>query len=278
MMSEEENVTEESKKKEKVFIIADSRESRSKILKALQGIKNCEVEIKQLEAGDYVVSDMCAVSVKASISDFCQSLSGGGAAAAHLFDELKRMKDAYEIPVLILNGVLSFDFKNNRSFTYRPMWSKEAGKMINVKVDLKRPPASIIGALAAIARMGVPIIQTTNEHYAAQVIFRLAYQEQINEKRPLKIQKAKKAGLTLPERQRLVVESLVGPVTAEALLNKFGTPLNVFNATEDQLKETKGVGDKRAKEIREILTTKYVSIEKKGEEKEEEPQKSNISA
>jgi ERCC4-type nuclease len=155
-------------REEEVHIIADDRESRSKVLKALQSMENCRVEVKRVDAGDYVLSERCAASVKSSISDFCGSLSRGGAAAVHLFDELKRLKDAYEVPVFILNGIMSFDFNNKKSFMYRKIWKE--GKFVNVKVDLHRPPASLIGAMTTIARMGIPIIRTTTEYEIAHVL------------------------------------------------------------------------------------------------------------
>jgi Fanconi anemia group M protein len=255
-----------NEEEKKVVIYADNREGRSKVLKALQGM-GCGVVLKQLEAGDYIASERVGISVKASVSDFCHSLSGGDTAAPHLFDELHRLKEAYETAVLVVNGIFHYDFRNNQTFTYRPMWSGEQKRVINVKVNLHRPPASIIGAKAAVSRMGVSLLQTTSEYEAAQTIYRLARQEQVEEGRPLRIQKAKKAGLSLQEQQRMLVESLVGPKTAEALLTHFEIPLKMFTAGKEQLMAVEGVGEKTADEIARALTTKYKSIEK-GEEKQ----------
>lgn len=247
----------------RIKIIVDSREGRSELLQSLKKM-GCDIEILPLDVADYVLSSSVAIEVKASISDFCNSLQDG-----RLFDELYRLKDAYESPLLLINGIMSYDFQRNKTFTYRQVWSKSLKKMINVKVDLHRHPYSIIGALNTIeVKMGIPILWTTNIHSAAHRLYTIAKQQQYEEKKPLRIQKAKKAGLSLPERQRLVVESITGPATAEALLSHFGSPLKIFLASDDELLKIKGVGPKTVDEIKNILTTKYESIEEKRQNKE----------
>ena len=59
--------------------------------------------------------------------------------------------------------------------------------------------------------------------------------------------------------KQFIVESLpgIGPTTAKALLNYFGSVENVFMASKQELREVEGIGDKRAKEIREMLSKKY---------------------
>lgn len=45
----------------------------------------------------------------------------------------------------------------------------------------------------------------------------------------------------------------VGPKTADALLNEFGTALDVFTASEEELQEVDGIGPKTAHQIRSAL-------------------------
>jgi Fanconi anemia group M protein len=56
------------------------------------------------------------------------------------------------------------------------------------------------------------------------------------------------------------VESLphIGPVTARKLLEEFSTISGVFNASEEDLKEIDGIGDKIAENIREVIESKYI--------------------
>jgi len=242
---------------EKVSIVADFRE-RSRVRALLEKNENVLLQVNTLEAGDYVVSDRCAISLKATPFDFCTSLSKGSTAKPHIFDEIERLKEAYERPVLIINGVMSFDFRQGKSFAYRKV-TKE-GKEFYARKDLHRHPASILGAIATIARQGVSVIRTSNENEAAQLIYRIAWQEQIGEKRPLRIQKAKKAGLTLAQRQKMIVESLaegVGPALAEKLLEEFKTIRNIVNASEEDLKKVEGIGEEKAKRIVLSVTGEY---------------------
>jgi len=65
--------------------------------------------------------------------------------------------------------------------------------------------------------------------------------------------------LSLPEMQQFIVESLpfVGPKLAKELLKHFGTVESVFTASERDLAQVGGIGPKRAKEIRRVLTEPY---------------------
>ncbi|MCK4883767.1 MAG: hypothetical protein KAS30_02755, partial [Candidatus Diapherotrites archaeon] len=68
-----------------------------------------------------------------------------------------------------------------------------------------------------------------------------------------------KIAMTPVQQQQFIVESLpsVGPVMACELLNKFGSVEAVFKATEDDLKKTKNLGEKKAQAIRDILTMDF---------------------
>lgn len=62
---------------------------------------------------------------------------------------------------------------------------------------------------------------------------------------------------TLYDAQITVVGSLpgVGPVRAEELLKHFGSPMNVFEASEEELTEVPNIGMKTASMIRAVLDT-----------------------
>lgn len=59
------------------------------------------------------------------------------------------------------------------------------------------------------------------------------------------------------DRPRYIVEGLpkIGPTNAQRLLDAFGTPIAVFTASEDELREVDGIGPKRAERIKEALDT-----------------------
>lgn len=59
------------------------------------------------------------------------------------------------------------------------------------------------------------------------------------------------------DRPRYMVEGLpnVGPKLAERLLDHFGTPIDVFSASAEELREVEGIGLKKSERIVEALTT-----------------------
>ena len=68
-----------------------------------------------------------------------------------------------------------------------------------------------------------------------------------------------KGGKTLTERQEYVVSSVaeVGPVTARALLEHFGSVEAVMTADEEALRAVDGVGEVTAERIREVTGSDY---------------------
>lgn len=87
-------------------VIVDSNEATT-ARKIVKGLKDAGavVKILPLERGDYIVSDVCVVERK-TVSDFVQTLTQG-----RLFEQLITLKEAYEHPLLLLEGELQNVFK-----------------------------------------------------------------------------------------------------------------------------------------------------------------------
>ncbi|GBF36237.1 DEAD/DEAH box helicase [Methanofervidicoccus abyssi] len=214
----EEDKKEDIKKKPKIVI--DHREKNiGKLL-----FERAELEFKNLDFGDYILSDRVIVERKTS-EDFENSIID-----KRLFKQLKELKN-YEKPILIIEGD-RFE---------RLEESAIKGAILSIVLDYH-----------------IPIIFTKNIEETADVLLKLAEREQLKNKRPVEIRTGKKP-MSLRERQRFIVESFpdVGPVTAENLLLNFGTIQNIVNASEEELMKVEGVGKTTAKKIREVLTEKY---------------------
>jgi ERCC4-type nuclease len=71
---------------------------------------------------------------------------------------------------------------------------------------------------------------------------------------------------------RYLVEGLpnTSAVLADRLLKELETPLGVFNATPERIKEIEGFGQKKSERIAQILRHKYKSMAEKCEKKEDE--------
>ncbi|ADG13914.1 DEAD/DEAH box helicase domain protein [Methanocaldococcus infernus ME] len=221
--SGKEEKREEEKKetgKKKIKIIVDVREKgMAKLLS-----EKAEVELKTLELGDYIVSDRVVIERKTD-EDFVNSIID-----KRLFNQLKDLKKV-ERPILIIEG-------NNFSRIHE---NAIKGAILSIILDYR-----------------IPIIFTKDREETADYIIKIAEREQLKEKRPVSIRYGKRA-MTLQERQKFIVESLpdVGGALAERLLEHFKTVENVFTASERELMRVEGVGEERAKKIREVLTTEY---------------------
>ena len=126
-----------------------------------------------------------------------------------LFEQLLRLKDTYETPIIIIEG-LNDNILNNTG----------------MKIS------SIYGALSFISyKLGISVIPTRNLEDTAIVIERIAYREQVKDDMPLLSRKSPKQ-MSEADRRAYIIEGLVdiGPKKAKALIEKFETPYKVFRA------------------------------------------------
>ena len=154
------------------IIIIDSREAKTapKIIKGLKEL-GAEISIKYLEKGDYIISNLCAFERK-TVNDFVYTLT-----RRYLFDQLYSMQECYSKPFIILEGYLPVVFKYS-----------------------KIQPASIWGAMFALAKQGINLIHTNSYKETVDFLYTAAKQEQIMEKRSPVIHPVKKHS-TLSEAQ-----------------------------------------------------------------------------
>ena len=183
-------------------IIIDHREKK---LKELFDQKKDKVqyESKQLDIADIVVSQDVAIERKEGF-DFVSSIMDN-----RLFEQLIRLKEAYPIPILILEGLNDDVFETT-----------------GMKLS------SIYGALSFISyKLGISVIPTRNLEDTAIVIERIAYREQVKDDMPLLSRRAPKE-MSKKERRTFIIEGLIdiGPKKAKALVERFKTPYNVFQS------------------------------------------------
>jgi len=210
---------------QKPYIIADTREVFSGLPSLLEEIAN--VEIKQLPVGDYIVSERVAIERKRA-EDFIDSMI-----RKRLFDQVSRLKEAYEMPVLII----------------------EDEGLFSRNIDKR----AIYGAIACLLLdYEISIIRTANMEESANIIFAIASREQFKKKKEIAL-RGKKPNMSLKERQQFIVEGLpnISAILAKRLLNHFGSVKAIMNASIKQLKEVEGIGDKKAKEIKEVIEKEW---------------------
>ncbi|MEM2874266.1 MAG: DEAD/DEAH box helicase [Candidatus Nanoarchaeia archaeon] len=210
-----------------VVIFADSRESEIAEILHQKGVK---VNLAPLRAGDFILSEDVGCERK-DINDFVKSLLDG-----RLFDQVKRMKENFAKPFIILEG--NYDLL----FTIR-----------NIQ------QSALFGALASlILDWGIPILITKNKNETAELLTIIAKREQLEKKKSISTRGSHKPQ-TLPEMQQYFIEGLpqIGPEAAKALLQYFKNPKNIVNASVEELKKVSSIGEKKAKLIKEILDEEW---------------------
>ena len=206
-------------------IFVDSREREmAKLLESLGLL----VTVKNLEVGDYVVSDRVAIERKTA-HDFVSSIIDP---KRNLFRQIADLARTYERPVLILEG--------RDLYTTQMNAGSIRGAMISVAVDY-----------------GVPIIPTEDRNETVAVIALLAHRE-MREGREPKLH-GHKTARTLKEQQEYLISAIssVGPTVAKNLLKHFGSVEKIMTASSSQLQEVELVGPKIAQRIRELVGGDY---------------------
>ena len=200
------------KPENKIVIFVDNREFNSKVAKELARL-DCIVKPKQLEVGDYILSDRVCVERKSS-KDFLASIFD-----QRIFAQLGALKDHFEKPILIIEGQSLYCERNVH-------------------------PNALRGVLTSIAvDYSIPILWTENEKDTAGMLYWIAKREQIEEGRSITI-RGEKRQLSLKEQQEFLVAGLpkVNTKIAKRLLEYFKSPEKVFTASEEELKKVKGIG------------------------------------
>jgi len=209
-------------------VVVDHRETSSNVVRELHKL-DLELEMQQLEVGDFILSDRVAVERKTT-RDFLQSIIDG-----RLLEQAKNLSETFERPLLILEG--------EGLYTERGIH-----------------PNAIRGTLACITvDYSLPILSTANEKETAKIITSIVKREQKEEKSEVPIRGERKS-LTLSESQRFIVEGLPGisAVLAKRLLSHFGSVEKVMYASEEELREVHGIGKEKAGKIRKVLESEYI--------------------
>ena len=211
-------------------IIIDSREAKSgsKIVKGLKEV-GAEISIRHLEKGDYVISSQCAFERK-TVSDFVYTLT-----RRYLFEQLYTLRECYEKPFILIEGYLPIVYKYS-----------------------KIQPASVWGAMFALAKNGINLIHTNSYKETIDFLYTAAKQEQIINKRSPVVHPVKKHD-SLADAQIFFMASLpnIGREKAISLLNSYQCPLNALVNVDQWSKDVHGLGPRITKKVKKIIHHTY---------------------
>jgi Fanconi anemia group M protein len=191
----------------KVRIIIDRREKNSLIASYLVD-KKANINFEHLQIADYLVGKT-AIERK-TFSDFISSMIN-----KRLLNQLTDLKK-HPHPLLIIEG---FDYNYNpRQFKIHE--NAIRGMFLSVIIDFQ-----------------VPIIFSENEEDTADFLISIA-KKQEKTKQPISLRPSK-TFKNLKQQRQYILEGFpgIGPLTAKKLLKNFQKFIDVFNASEEDLKK-----------------------------------------
>ncbi len=212
-------------------IVVDSRERNTDLISALED-RGIETTVKTLAVGDYIISDRICVERK-TVSDFENSLMNG-----RMFDQVSRLKDAYDHPMLLIEG------------------SRE---------DFRLQQKAIFGAIVSMyIDNNVQVLLSEGIEDTADILLSMAKHEQLERLRAPSLKGSMRA-YTDSEYQEYIVGNIpgVGPKLAKALLSHFGSVSNIANSDIEELRKVDKIGKMRAERILEILNSDYEDAKNK---------------
>ena len=225
----------EKSKNDQPIIIVDSREAKTapKIIKGLKE-KGVEIIIRFLEKGDYIISNQCAFERK-TVNDFVYTLT-----RRFLFDQLLTLQECYPKSFVLIEGYLPIIYKYS-----------------------KIQPASVWGAMFAIAKQGINLMHTNSYKGTVDFLYTAANQEQIAEKRAPAVHPVKKHD-SLTDSQIFFMASLpnIGREKAVSILNTYQCPLNALNNVDRWQNDVHGLGPKITKKVKEVIHKTYTEQDK----------------
>jgi DNA excision repair protein ERCC-4 len=207
---------------ENLRIVVDERERKSGIPDLLRAV-GINLEIKTLPIGDYIVAPETIVERK-SVSDLISSIFDG-----RLFDQCNRLKEHFTHPIILMEGNV-----------------EEIEQIVE-------NPLVFYGALSAVAiDFKIPIIPTPSATHTAKMLVSMCSRK--DTLRGPFLKKIKKSD-DVYRQQLSVLCSLpgIGEKLATRMLSKFGSPTKTLNASLADLAKIEGLGEARAKKIKQML-------------------------
>ena len=207
------------------MIYADKREP-IQIVERLKAA-GVQVRIRTLYICDYVLGELCIE--RKSVNDFYRSIIDG-----RLFNQLKRIKEVYDRYILIIEGNLSEYLANISN------------------------PEAYLGALVTVYLIYNAGILYSRNWIDTVKILKFLWNKMRGSESRIKI-RYKPKQMTIKERLIFILEGFpgVGEKLAVNILNHYRTLRNFANTTLAELSSIEGIGEKKAREIYDLLNTNF---------------------
>ena len=211
-----------------VVVAVDDREPKA-VVEAVRAHADVDaVEVRRLVAGDLVVGDV-GVERK-TLRDYVNGLVGRS--APDLYDQVRRLTDAYAHPYLLLEDELPADGTEGV------------------------PAAAVRGSVASIiSRFGTPVVPCSDLERLVDMAVRLGRKHVEDPSTPA-LPRGSVTTLDAPTSKRMYgcIDG-IGPETAANLYEAYPTVAAILAATREELRAVDGVGPTRAEAIHAAFRT-----------------------
>lgn len=215
----------------RIPVIVDDREPTSVIETLRRHPEVAEVAVERLSAGDIVIEPV-AIERKTP-RDYLSAVTARS--GPDLEDQVERMTDRYAHGFVLLEGNLD-DFD---------------------RMQTGVSPEAIRGSMASItARYGTPVIPCSDRRRLVDFAVRLG-RKHLEDPSPRPLSPG-----SVPSRREPTVKRMyaciegIGPTLADALYEAYPTITDLAAASHGDLVQVEGIGEKRARTIRDVLGTR----------------------
>ncbi len=218
--------------------------------------------VQQIPIGDILGPDDIVIERK-TVSDLVGTLKGNSSGVPRLTRQLEGLLQ-YERPYLLIENILSIRRDPLKGCIYIPFKRRQTkGKPYVVTMERvsRIHPSSLDALIQSIRDRGIEIVEGYNALHSAGLLFNILVPTErgAQEKREhLPVIRTRKSRQNSADEQEFFLAGLPGinVVRARALLEKFGSPIDVLTRTEDWT-DIAGIGPKTVATARRILFTRY---------------------
>jgi ERCC4-type nuclease len=253
---------------DKPVVVYDPNEKRAHVIRYLRTFEDIVIVERPLEIADYLVQSpegTIAVERKKA-SDFLSSITDG-----RMFTQIEHLQE-YEDARIVLEGAIFTKAKMGACLCVdslgKPLNKKKGSRAQPMTTWASRyfiHPHSLTSIFKKIQDSGITIIPSGGAYDTADLMHFWATRGE--KKESLEIRRKVKTE-TDYDRQLFMIAGLpgIGAVQAIELLKNYGTPMHVFSAFLDHGPRNfpiKGLGEKKVKKIKELLTNNLLEVERR---------------
>ena len=251
-----------------------SAEKRTSITIFLDRIhkRGIEFRVQKLDVGDIILPSEYAVERK-SIRDLLRSLTGGRDGRARLFEQMRALAQAYEHPILLIEGGLSVRLDANDGAIYIPIRKKRIRRRIYSVIEerIGVHPNAFLGVIRSIENMGIRVLKSFDAVHGSQILWELYMEskranrggregEPTREHAIIRL-KPKLRGLR--EQQIFFLCGLPGIsyVRAVKILRVYKTPFNAIAKVHRWDIDVEGIGEATLEKVHRVLFSEFKEVE-----------------